>query len=209
MGINIIHKKRFKYQRNIQGKLLIGIIGTHIGVGSTHFAILLSNYISECLGKKTAYIECYPQDELRYLEEAYSSKGKATPRDQEFSLYGVDYYKSMHERKIAEVIGYEYDSIILDLGTDLKKVENEFIRCDKKIVISSLTIWKVRKLENFLERTEELREKQELIYGIPFSTGKNARRISKKYKIPAFSIPYEPNPFVISADTIKMFQKII
>lgn len=203
-GLGLIRNKSIT-----RGKTVIGVIGTHIGAGSTHFSILLSNYISECLGKKTACIECFPQNELKYMEEAYDLDGNATSLNDSFSIYKVHYYKSIKEERIAEIIGYGYDCVVLDLGIDLNKKRNEFFRCDKKIVISNLAIWKYKELENFMAKTGEMRINQEWEFGINFSTKKNTREMSRQYKIPMFHIPNEPDPFAISTDTIKIFQKII
>lgn len=203
------NKRLIKNKSIIRGKIIIGIIGTHIGVGSTHFSILLSNYMSECLGKKTACLECFPQNELKYMEEAYDLDGKATSLNDSFSLYKVHYFKNVKEERIAEIMGYGYDCLVLDLGIDLWKKKNEFIRCDKKIVISNLAIWKYKGLENFVARAGEIGINKDWEYGINFGTRKITRDISRQYKMPMFYIPHEPDPFAISTDTINMFQNII
>lgn len=209
MGIKILQKKRHKKRKNLEGKLIIGVVGTHIGVGTTHFSILLSNYISACLGRRTAYIECSPQNELIYMEEAYCSAGNATSINNPFSLYKVEYYKNAKEKKIAEIMGYGYDCIVLDIGLANEKMKSEFFRCDKKIVISSLAPWKYFELENFLAKVDSTWDRQHLEYGISFTKKEIVREVSKDYEIPIFQIPYEPDPFAISTDTIKMFERII
>lgn len=209
MCMRIIRKRNIIKERNIKGKIIIGIIGTHIGVGSTHFSILLSNYMSECLGKKTACIECCPQNELTYMEEQYSLYGNATSTNESFSIYKVHYYKSIREDRIAGIMGNGYDCVVLDLGIDVNKMKNELLRCDKKIVIGNLAPWKSNELEGFFERTESIREYCNLEFGISFSTNKIVKGMSRQFRFPLFCIPFEPDPFVISTDTIKMFQRII
>lgn len=195
--------------RDFKGKLTIGIIGTHVGAGSTHFAILLSNYLSECLGMKTAYIECFPQKELIYMEEIYDLCGKATSTRDYFSLYKVRYYKSIREEKIPKIMSEGFDCLVLDLGVDINKMKNEFLRCDKRIVISNLAPWKSNKVEEFLAKTGFKGAEDNLEFGISFTTDRFLKDSSRHFKIPFFSIPYEPDPFALSNNTIKMFQKII
>lgn len=209
MCIKIIRNRGTGKNRSITGKIIIGVIGTHIGVGATHFSVLLSNYMSECLGKKTAYIECFPQTELKYMEEFYCLDGNATSIRDYFSIYKVHYYKNVREEKIAKIMGNRYDCVVLDLGVDANKTKNEFLRCDKKIVVSNLAPWKSNELEEFLVKTGFNNDNVNLDFGISFSTKKVVKEISKEYKIPTFMVPYEPDPFAISNDTIKMFQKLI
>jgi len=211
--INSVLKSFRKYRplkrSSITGKIIIGIIGTHIGTGATHFAVMLSNYMSECLGMKTAYIECFPQKELGYMEKLYYLDGNATSMTESFSIYKVHYYKNIREDRIAKIMGYEYECVILDLGLDVNKMRNEFLRCDKKIVISNLAPWKLNELETFITSKGLEREVCNLEYGISFPVNRVIKEVSKLYGISCFTIPYEPDPFNLSNDTIKMFQKII
>lgn len=209
MGIKFNQKNRFLSSYKIQGKLIFGIIGTHTGAGATHFALLLCNYLSDYLGKKTAYVECFPHNELQYLEEMYCSKGNATSYDESFLLHRIHYYKNIKENKLAEIIGLGYDCIVLDLGIDINKMKKEFIRCDRKIAITSLAIWKVKKLEDFMAKTELIRDKIKFDFGVPLIKSKVVKNFSRENKLTMFSIPYEPDPFALSHDTIKLFQRII
>ena len=208
MGIRIIRNKRRIKPMGMKGKIIIGIIGTHIGVGATHFSILLSNYMSECKGVKTAYIECFPSNEICHMEELYCLDGNATSTKESFSIYGIDYYKNVKEKKIAEIMGHGYDCIVFDLGKDINRMKTEFIRCDKKIVISNLAAWKYNQLENFLTRSGNLGANNLWEYGIAFTRKRDVKEMSRHYKIPMFNIPYEPDPFNLSIDTIQLFQKI-
>lgn len=203
----------FRYKRaskdgKIQGKVIIGVVGTHIGAGSTHFSMVLSNYLSEYLGKKTAFIECNPQNELKFLETAYNIKRKDDMLDNSFSINRVTLYKNIKEQEIGEIMGCGYDCIVMDLGINIGQKKNEFLRCDKKVVVSSLTPWKIYELETFLNRMQQ-KGNRDWRYGIPFTSKKEIRYFSKEYHIPMFQIPFEPDPFALSNDTIKMFQKLI
>lgn len=191
-----------------QGKLIIGIVGTHKGAGVTHFGILLAQYISECLGLTTAYLECYPQDEIQYLQ--YFLKTSIDEKQEDsFSIHRVTYYKHIQDKKIGEIIGDQYDCVILDLGTDFTKGKNEFLRCDKKIVVSSLSLWKRHELENFIQHTNHIKNSEQWIYAIPFGETNDIKFYTKEFQRDFYGIPYEPDPYIISAATIQLFQKLI
>lgn len=209
MERGLILQSRIRKRESIQGKITIGVIGTHLGAGSTHFSILICNYLSECLGKRTALIECYPQNELQYFEDGYFIRKKELIEDNAFSINRVTYYKSMKEKEIGEVIGSGYDCVVLDLGIDFLKKKSEFQRCDRRIILSSLSPWKKNDLKRFLNGTDHIKNNHEWLYGIPFVSKKEIKETSKEFCIPMFRVPCEPDPFTLSTDTIKMFQKII
>mgnify|MGYP003750945119 CR=1 FL=1 len=200
--------KKLSRKESQPGKLVIGVLGTHIGVGVTHLCLLLANYLSEWLGKKVAYIECYPRKDIQHLQYIYEGSEKGMEKGY-FHIHRVTYFKCVRPMEIAEVIGGSYDCIILDMGTEFTKNQNEFLRCDLKLVISSLVPWKQQELEKFLEHTKHVKQSEEWLYLIPFGQKEDIKQISKEMGRKFYSVPYEPDPFVLSAETIYFFQIFI
>jgi hypothetical protein len=192
-----------------QGKLIIGLIGTHTGAGVTHLGILLAVYLSECLGYKTAFIECGRKNDMKFLQEHFYHPGEEQYTQDFFALNRVTVYQNRSLAGLPEIIGDEYDCVILDLGTDLAKHKSEFLRCDKKIVIGSLAVWKTHELEKFINTTAHIKNCEQWIYAIPFTTKKAVREAEKKFKRIIYDIPYEPDPFLLSGSCIGLFQKFI
>ncbi len=205
--------KRISRKGNQPGKLVIGVIGTHHGSGVTHLSILLANYLSEWLGKNIAYIECYPQKDIQYMQYIYEGKSmrgeESTGEKNFFTIHRVTYYKSVRPVDLAEIIGDSYDCVVLDLGMDFIKNKHEFFRCDRKLVVSSLAPWKQRELERFIELTCHMNQSDEWLYMIPFGQSKEMKQVGKEFQRQFFGVPYEPNPFSLSAETIHLFQKLI
>jgi hypothetical protein len=194
--------KRIDKTDKLEGKIVIGVIGTHKGAGVTHIAILLANYLNKWVGKQTAYIEYGVQNEIVYLQEEYENN-----MDRQFKLHGVTYYKNVHEKDMGTIMCGNYQCIILDLGTDLNKGRNEFLRSDKKIIIGSNSQWKKYELQKFLNGVHPDKEGA-FTYILPFAKGKEISNLMKEYNETFYSFPFEPNPFVISAKTVETLQKI-
>ncbi|WFR57745.1 hypothetical protein QA584_01295 [Anaerocolumna sp. AGMB13025] len=192
-----------------QGKLVIGLIGTHTGAGVTHLGILLAVYLSECLGHKTAFIECGGNNDLKHLQEHFFHPEEEQYNQESFTLNRVTFHKNKRLQGLPEIIGDKYDCVILDLGTDLAKHKSEFLRCDKKIVIGSLAVWKTHELEKFINITAPIKNCEQWIYAIPFATKKTVREAEKKYKRIIQGVPYEPDPFLLTGNIIRLFQKLI
>jgi hypothetical protein len=205
--------KRISRKESRSGTLTIGVIGTHHGTGVTHLSILLANYLSEWMGKKVAYVEYGQQNDIKYMEQIYEethgSAKEHTKEEEFFLIHRVAYYKSIRPADLAMVIGSSYDCIILDLGMDFTKNKHEFFRCDRKFVVSSLTPWKQQELERFYEHTRHINQSDEWLYMIPFGESREIKQAAKEFRKQFWGIPYEPDPFSLSEETIHFFQKII
>ncbi len=193
----------------IQGKLIIGVIGTHSGAGVTHLGILLANYLSQYMGQKTAFLECGPKNELQYLEQYFFEEPEDSFKQDSFTIRRVTFYKNKSLQGIPEIVGDSFDCIILDLGTDMAKNKYEFLRCDIKIVVSSLAVWKKQELERFAANTTHIKNNEQWAYVIPFAQNKVLKEAAKKLQRKIYRMPYEPDPFVLSADAIYFFRRLI
>lgn len=203
---SVLHNIPFK-QNTKQGKLVFGILGTQKGAGVTHFSILMANYLSDYLGKNTAYLQYYTQKDIGYLSE-YVYREKKDDKEP-FQVNGITFYPNMKEQDIAEISGDYYNYIILDLGTEFNKCKNEFLRCDIKIIISSLAIWKRYELDQFIHNSNHIKNNEHWNYAIPFARERDIKQVSKDFGKKFYKIPFEPDPFALSQETIQLFQKLI
>jgi hypothetical protein len=193
-----------------QGKLIIGITGTHSGAGVTHLAVLMATYFSEYLGLRTAFLECAPKNEIQYIKNHFFKEyDESADAEDNFSVHRVTFYKNRNVQGIPEIMGDQFDCVILDFGIDVNKYKGEFLRCDKKIIVSSLAVWKVEGLRRFIHNTGYIKNSDQWIYGIPFVQDKVINKGRKELNVPIYGIPYEPDPFVLSNSTIQFFQKIL
>ncbi|MFU0825965.1 MAG: SAM-dependent methyltransferase [Lachnoclostridium sp.] len=193
----------------IRGKLVIGLLGTNCGAGVTHFGLMMAHYFSEYQGQKTAFIECGYHNELEYLQRALFQTEENSYNGDFFRLGRITFYKNLNLQKIPEVVGGSYDCVILDLGTDMAKHKGEFLRCDKKVVVCSLAIWKQHELENFINNSMHIQDSNQWIYVSPFTTTRIRKEAVKKLGRTIYGIPYEPDPFFLSEEMILFFQKIL
>ncbi len=191
------------------GKLVIGIIGTHRGAGVTHFGILLGNYLSGWLGQKTAILECSSRNDLQFLQQYFYDSSEDSYCRDSFSMHRITFYKNRNLQSIPEIMGERHDCVILDFGTDMVKNKSEFLRCDIKIVVSSLAVWKKHELERFINNHIYIKNCEQWIYVIPFMPNKVLKEAAKKLQRKIYGIPYEPDPFVLSDNAVHLFQKLI
>lgn len=130
--------------RRRKEKLSIGVLGTERGSGVTHLALAAANYIHSGIGRKTAVLELSGRNEL---QEFIRKEGNT-----ENELLGVKYFFENEASQVPDLYNLEYEAYVLDLGTDYKTAREEFLRCDTKIVIGSISPWKASKYEYFMEQ---------------------------------------------------------
>lgn len=190
-----------------KGKLVVGICSTHPNAGATHFSMLLATYFSEWLGQKTAYVNFKDKVELTNLKDYFLKDNPVN--DSHFRVGRVTFYSNDNLSRLSDIIGEETDCLVLDMGHQLSKNQKEFLRCDIKIVISSLAIWQQNKLELFLETTKESFNKAGLRYVIPFIEEKDLKKGFRKHRIHLYQMPYQPDPFTINTTVVHFFDRIL
>lgn len=190
-------------------KIVIGLIGTHKGVGVTHLGIMLSNYLSKHKGFRVAYLEMNMEDDIKYLLYAFESDMDKLCEVNQFSIFNTTYYKNVRDPELIKILNEDYEYFILDFGTDFNKNKNELLRCDVKLVIGSLTEWKRQYLVQFIDNKRELPSFSNWKYLIVFGQRKDLIIASSEFHIKLNRIGYEPDPFLLSKESKDLFQKLI
>lgn len=202
--------KRVSKEIHKHGKIVIGVVGTHSGIGVTHLCLMLAHYYSQGVGYNTAYIECFPKNEIKLLKEMYNGKTNASNgQESSFTLHGITYYEKVKGSSISDIYNDDYQCLILDMSSDIYKNRGEFLRCNQKIVMSSFSSWKLEGLERFLNYTQNMKSIHQWIYLVPY--GQHELKLTKSMKLPGkvYGVPYEPDPFRIQWDTIEFFNNIL
>ena len=105
----------------------IGVMGCGRGVGTSHLAVALANYLTGVKRKKTALLEWNSHDDFQILERFAGKNGrreaagqKKTERSRNksdrFRIMEVDYYKMADPSVLAFCLGQNYRYVILDHG---------------------------------------------------------------------------------------------
>lgn len=205
-------KKRPLLLKSIYGlkgqdnKKVIGLVGTHPGVGVTHTGIMLTCFIRSVLGGRTAFLEMNAHKDFSRIEKMCLGKREEMNK---FCLKKVTYYKQVNQKEITDIMNEDYDYIVIDFGSELNNNKMEFLRCDKKFVISSITDWKRDSLSQFIQTNRITKGHDAWIYLFIFGQNKDITCIKREEKIKAKIIGYEPNPYVVSNEIISLFHSII
>lgn len=126
----------------------IGVCGTTVNSGVTHFSISLCNFLHSRFLARTAYLEINSSHEIAALS---SKKDPTIP----FRCNGVSYYPEITLRQLREQLHLQHKYKILDFGVLTPYSFPEFVRCDYCIVLTNVSIWKDRQLLQFIEELKK------------------------------------------------------
>ncbi len=185
----------------LKEKISIGIIGTGSGCGTTHLAIALANYLQSGLGKQTAVIEMPGQHDLEHMIRD-ECRGKQ-------ELFHVQYFTGIGVGKIPEILNSGYEAFVLDCGGDYQAAREEFLRCDRKLVMGSISPWKVSAFEHFMRNIIAIENYQQWEFLVLFADRTDRKRIQKRYKMHLTSVPWIENPFYLKKEDLIFLQKLL
>lgn len=186
-------------------KITIGLVGINRGVGVTYTGMLLASYFGIEKRIKTAYLECNNHMDFVRLKEAYEWSSE---NNSSFSLDRITYYRQVANNRIPEILGDNYGCYILDFGTDYMDSLNEFIRCGNKIIIGDSAIWNQSRMVSFQKAMDNIRGNDQWIYMIPNAKYGVTKRISSEIMRGCYSVPYEPDPTLLSKEAHRLFYSL-
>ena len=121
---------------------IIGVCGYEHNSGTTHLCLSLANYLCNKRLAKTAYIELNPSDQISSLK----NKDCRT----RFSHYHIDFFPNSTLSSYNNILSGKHQYYVIDFGVLNINTLNDFMRCDIKFAICSLSPWKTTSLTKFL-----------------------------------------------------------
>lgn len=218
----------FYFDRNeTKAHITIGILGCHPGAGVTQLAISLGTYCASRRRLRTACLELHKRSELarlipesaladsihRHALQCSKAPDAADTSKAEFfhfRLHGVDYYPNLAPDAVPRLLNMGYDYLILDLGSLNESAAAEFLRCDRKIVLGSLALWKAWSYEEFFKQFDSFTNLGEgYHYLVQMGTFQNHSVFSRQHSISMQEVPFIKDPFRIEKEHFLFFDGLL
>ena len=124
-----------------------------------------------------------------------------------FRIMEVDYYKMADPSVLSFCLGRDYHYIILDYGEATESSLYECARCDRKILVGSLSEWKVEAFLEILEQTERSDKSWRMAV---VAGGEDTRReIEKLFHCRLQRLPASADAFRITREEIPCFEDLL
>lgn len=189
---------------------VIGFYGADSGVGTTHLALAAANYIANEWNERTAFIELGNRPCIRALD---ADAGSA----ESFLADGVRYYPQTLPERLPELLSIGCPYLVMDLGSGAE-VWQEFLRCDLRYLVASLSPWRIRRAEEFMigHRREigagqKDHEQNTYFTALLTVTGNmyEKRSFRRRYHVPVRTIPFIADPFAPKREHMSFFQELL
>lgn len=190
-------------------------------MGTSHLAVSMANYLTGAKRKKTALLEWNSHQDFTALAEFAGAKdGRKIRRTKEqagtdsgwnrgklFRIMEVDYYKMADPAVLSFCLGQDYRYIIMDYGEATGSSLCECARCDRKVLVGSLSEWKAEAFLEALERTGKRDKSWKLAV---FSGGEDTRReVEKRFACRLLRIPASVDAFCITREEMTCFEALL
>lgn len=180
-------------------KKTIGIMGSDRGVGVTHLALAIANFISIETGEKVILADLSGTKELKRIKTAKDG-----------TLYGAAYFPDVTNEQIPRLMNESYDYLVFDFGSDREKNFREFLRCERKIVTGSFSLWKRQAYDDFMQYAKYEKSYMEWDYCALFGIKKEDKKNFKKlYGVPVREVPFFSNPYELEKEEFLFLQEFI
>lgn len=180
-------------------------MGIGHGVGTTHLTIMLANYLTNGLGKTVALLELNRNKTYSEIKRMKCSKINKSC----FVVNGMEFYEDVSYDDIPKIMANNYDYVILDISSNYILGRNEFLRSHKKIVVGSLSRWKVQEYLNYFENMQLLCEIPSCNFLSLSKDCEGIKIIKNKYPFSIDQIPFELNPFHIESNHMEWIGKLL
>lgn len=180
----------------------IGFYGVDTGVGTTHLAIAAANYVVNEWGISAAVAELGSRPCIRDMD--IDGQG-----GDHFEIDGVGCYPQMELAQMPQLLNSAYRYLMLDMGCE-ESCWQEFLRCDLKYIVASLSPWRIRQAEAFMDLHENEHSKN-YFTALLTVTGSvyEKKKFQRTYHVPVRTIPFIADPFQLEKDQMSFFQELL
>lgn len=185
---------------------VIGLIGIRAGTGVTYTGMMLSFYLGNELARKTAFVECSSHKDMELMQKVYEWNSE---EDETFHFRNITCYKNVNPKRIADILGEDYEYVVIDFGSDLSVNREEFLRCSLKAVVGGRSEWDVLKLLTFISSHETLRCSDTWHYLIPQAADRMVTRLKKETHRRIWAVPYTEEPTRPNRSTKQFFKELL
>ncbi len=183
----------------------IGVLGIDKGEGVTSLSVGMASYLREMRCQKTALAEMNREGAFDDIRDTYFGKEY---KENPFEIFKIDYFSRTGKSQYANICNMGYQYIVTDFGNEYLKCMEDFLRCDKKIVMGSVNLWKYRKYLEFYDYVKNFPGIRNWLF-ILSGDEEDIRMIHNRFGIKVLNKQHVMNPYQISDVEVEYYEKIL
>lgn len=177
----------------------------------THLSVWTANYLAGVHRKRVAVLEWNRHGDFaamgKFCAMPQSGERHDTDRNKAFRVLDVDYYAAADAETLASCLNGNYEYIIVDYGEMTGASVCECARCDRKIIVGSLSEWRA---DAFLEAVGTRLERDESWRcAAAFGSEETRRKLEKTFRMECLRIPASEDAFAVTRTDMVFFEKLL
>lgn len=176
------------------------------GVGTTHLAVMMAVFLSMVRGEKVAIVEMNSKGCLRQAEHIRSNFDKNLSKN---IKKRISIFSQSDITDIAQIVSSDYGYVVLDYGNEYDTYKQFFLLNNLKIIVGSLSWWKLQFYVAFLAKIEGQWDRRCFHYLATNVADKQWKYLKRHMGISVREIPYEPDPYRLSKVTLAFLDEFL
>lgn len=196
-----------KAERNRNNQTIIGVMSTEAGMGCTHVACSLANYLSSVEKRRVLYIEVGQTSGMLDFMWQYMIVYQGTIA---YQYKGVHYVLAADAKEAKRLILLQEGSIVLDLGSCRMESLELLGLCNRKLVLGSLQPWCKKAYDETIDQIKNRKEDMGQMNFFCFALEEKwARAFAKQQHLLVENLPVLSCPFEIREKDFVILKKMI
>jgi hypothetical protein len=182
-----------KVKKQRKKEQVIGVLGVKPGMGCTHVACSIANYLSSVEKRQVLYIEISKASGLLDFLWQHMIVYQGTIA---YQYKGVLYVLSADLQEAQRLIKLHEGSVVLDFGGYQEESMELFSLCDRKLVLGSLQPWCKKAYEETINKMKNRKEDTRQMNFYCFALEeRSAKAFAKQYLLAIENLSLLSNPF--------------
>lgn len=185
----------------------IAVTGTDPGTGVSHLCLALANYLASRERVRVAYLEVGGCSGLLSLLER---SGQPEEETGVYRYKGVVYYPAVSVPEAKDLLKLQEDYVILDIAEWSESLPDLLCRCDRRILLGSLKLWRREHYGRFIrDHIIKYMDKEQMEY-FSFGLEKKERAwFLSHFHVPVHELPLLSDPFSIRSDDFPFLRQLL
>lgn len=173
-------------------------------MGTTHLAVWLSHYLTGVQQKRVVVLEWNNHGDFARMGQFCTAQKKTSGV---FRILEVDYVEAAGAGELAACLNAEYHYIIVDFGEITETGLAECVRCDRKVMVGSMSEWQAGV---FLEEAgRAVKREKGWSYVTAFGSEETRREWEKMFRCPCLRIPVSEDAFAVTRTDMVFFETLL
>lgn len=204
-------ERKGKWRRAAEGRrdrraagvpLLVGVLPLEQGSGATQLSIMLANYLT-AKERENGVVVFWRKETLVELCRVLGCEEKP-----KLTIKGMDFL-AYEETQMSRIMNEGYQFILWCFSSKEGEQWEEFLRCNRHLVIGNLSEWHRENLEAFVKENKDMGGFMQWKFLSVFGPKERFRELERRTGVKIERIPWCEDPFSIKREWFSFLESLV